>query len=235
MLDRGSAEDGEFSRRNPAMPRSLGQHLTNTAINVVPPLLTYYGLRVFGVTEYLALVGAIAVATVQGLLMVVRRRRFEPINALVIVVAACSLTAAFTTKNPRVVQVIEITPISLLIWSFLASGLMRKPASLNIVAAIVPGLADKALPERGWTQRDIEDWHRLHRRLCIWLGFLCGLFPVVAIFWIFSLSVDVSQILIVTVGNAVLVLVIVSAIVMLRRFVQQRAVQPEATCPEQPA
>jgi hypothetical protein len=231
MLEHGAAEDGEFSKKGPAAPRSLREHLRNTAINVVPPLLTYYGLRLFDVTEYLALVGAILVATLQGLVSVVRRRRVEPINALVIVVAACSLTAAFTTKNPRVVQVIEIVPISLLIWVFFASGLVRRPASVKLVAAIVPGLADEALPDRGWTQRDIEDWHRLHRRLCTWLGFLCGLFPVVAIFWIFSLSVDVSQILIVAVGNAVLLLVILSAIVLLRRFVQQRSVSPADTFP----
>ncbi len=123
----------------------------------------------------------------------------------------------------------ELVPIALFIWAFFASGLLRKPASLKLVDAIVPSLADGALPHRGWTRRDIDDWHRLHSRLCVRLGFLCGLFPFVAIFWIFRLSVDVSQILIVSVGNAVLILAIFSAVISLRRFVQQRgsiAAQP---------
>lgn len=226
-MSQRSARGNESSKPSIDAPSSLREHLKNTAVNVVPPLIAYYGLRLFGVTEYLALVGAIGVATVQGLLTVLRRRRFEPVTALVIVVAACSLTLAFTTKNPRMVQVMELIPISLLIWSLLASGLLRRPASLKVVGAIVPSLADEALPQRGWTQRDIEDWHRLHRRLCVWLGFLCGLFPLVAIVWIFSLSVDVSQGLIVSVGNTLLVLVILSAMALLRRFVNQHG--PMAT------
>lgn len=212
----------ESPRARIPAPNGLREHIKNTALNVIPPLVAYYGLRVFDVTEYLALVGAIVVATVQGSVVALRRRRFEPLSAVVIVVAACSLTLAFTTKNPRAVQVMEIVPISLLIWAFFASGLLRKPASLSVVNALVPSLADKALPQRGWTRRDIDDWHRLHNRLCIRLGFLCALFPFLAILWIFRLSVDVSQILIVTVGNAVLVLAIASAVVSVRRFVQQR-------------
>lgn len=226
MGERGSARQGESSQTAIAAPSSLLDHIRNTAINTVPPLIAYYGLRLCGVTEYLALVGAIVVATTQGLLAVVRKRRFEPLSAVVIVVAACSLTLAFTTKNPRVVQLMELVPITLLLWAVLASGLLRKPVSLKLVGAITPALAETALPLRGWTPQDIDDWRRLHSRLCVWLGLLCGLFPLVAIFWVFRLPVDVSQILIVTVGNAVLVLTVVGAVVLLRRFVGKRSGRP---------
>ncbi|WP_006247274.1 VC0807 family protein [Mycolicibacterium tusciae] len=218
----GSNCDDESSDTSINAPTSLWDFLRNTAINIVPPLVAYYGLRLFGVTEYLALVGAIVVATVQGSLAALRKRKFEPLSGVVIVVAACSLTLAFTTKDPRAVQVMELAPASLLIWAFLASGLLRKPFSLKVVGAFVPRLAENALPQRGWTQQDIDGWHRLHIRLCVWLGILCGVFPFVAVFWIFRLSVDVSQILIITTGNAVIVLAILSSVAVLRRFVRQR-------------
>ncbi len=203
-------------------PTSLRDYIKTTAINTVPPVIAYYGLRLFDVAPYLALVGAIVVATVQGLLTVVRKHRFEPLNGLVLVAAASSLTVAFTTKNPRLVQVVELVPVTLMVWSVAASGLLRKPVTVKIAGAILPGVADRALPERGWTQHDIHDWHRLHARLCARLGLLCGLFPFVAVGWIFSLSVDVSQILIVSIGPMVLILCIASAIALLRRFVVQR-------------
>lgn len=203
-------------------PKSLREYTKNTVINTVPPLIGYYGLRLFDVAPYLALVGAIVVATAQGLLTMVRKGKFEPVNGLVIVGAACSLTIAFVTKNPRIVQVIELIPVSLLVWSLAASGLLRRPTSVKIASAIVPGLAATALPQRGWTQQDIEDWHGLHARLCAGLGLLCGLFPLVATVWIFTLSVDVSQILIVAIGPTLLVLSIAAVIAVLRRFVQQR-------------
>ncbi|GLE53860.1 VC0807 family protein [Mycobacterium montefiorense] len=203
-------------------PRSLREYIKNTVINTAPPLVGYYGLRLLDITPYLALVGAIVVAAAQGLLTMVRKRKFEPINGLVILGAACSLTIAFITKNPRIVQVIELIPVSLLVWSLAASGLLRRPTSVKIASAIVPSLAATALPQRGWTPQDIQDWHGLHARLCAGLGLLCGLFPLVAIVWIFTFPVDVSQILIVAIGPTLLILSIAGAIALLRRFVQQR-------------
>lgn len=217
-----SAGDDESSETSIDAPRSLREYIKDTVINTVPPLIGYYGLRLFDVVPYLALVGAIVVATAQGVLTMLRKRKFEPVNGLVIVGAACSLTIAFVTKNPRVVQVIELIPVSLFVWSLAASGMLRRPTSVKIAGAIVPGLAATALPERGWTQQDIEDWHGLHARLCAGLGLLCGLFPFVATVWIFTLSVDVSQILIVAIGPTLLVLAIASAITLLRRFVRHR-------------
>ncbi|WP_104182901.1 VC0807 family protein [Mycobacterium avium] len=233
------AVDGASSEAITDSPRSLREYIKNTVINTVPPLVGYYGLRLFDVAPYLALVGAIVVATMQGLLTMVRKRKFEPVNGLVIAGAACSLTIAFVTKNPRIVQVIELVPVSLLVWSLAASGLLRRPTSIKIASAIVPGLAAQALPERGWTPQFIEDWHGLHTRLCAGLGLLCGLFPLLATVWIFTLSVDVSQILIVAIGPTLLVLSIAGAIALLRRFVQrrdqiaaERAARPAGANPE---
>lgn len=233
-----SPHDDQSSETSTNAPKSLREYVKTTVINTVPPVIAYYGLRLFDVEPYLALVGAIVVATAQGLLTMLRSRKFEPVNGLVILGAACSLTIAFTTRNARVVQVVELVPVSLLVWSLVASGMLRKPTSVKIAGAIAPSLADTALPQRGWTHQDIQDWHRLHTRLCVRLGLLCGLFPFVAIVWIFTLSVDVSQILIVSTGSAVLILTIASAIALLRRFIHQRdqmAAQRVITSPARPA
>ncbi|BDB45590.1 MULTISPECIES: VC0807 family protein [Mycobacterium] len=202
-------------------PKSLREYAQTTVINTVPPVLAYYGLRMFGVTPYLALVGAIVVATLQGLSTVVRKRKIEFVNVAVLVCAAVSLAVAFTTKNPRIVQVTELIPATFLVWSVVASGVVRKPTSKMITGAIAPGLADAALPQRGWTDQDIRDWHRLHTRLCVRLGLICGMFPVAAVACIFTLPVDISQILIVTVGPTLLVVCIASATTLLRRFVRR--------------
>lgn len=203
-------------------PRSLREYVKTTVINALPPVIAYYVLRALGLAPYLALAGAIVVAVAQGLVAAVRKRRFEPVNGLVILGAACSLTIAFATKNPRIVQVLELIPASLLVWSFLASGLLGKPASKKMAGAIAPQLADGALPGRGWTEQDIHDWHQLHTWLCRWLGLLCGAFPAVAVPLIFALPVDVSLVLINSIGPALLVLSVAIAIALLRRFVHQR-------------
>jgi hypothetical protein len=203
-------------------PRSLREYVKTTVINTLPPLVVYYGLRAFGIVPYLALAGAIIAAVGQGLLTVVRKRKFEPVNGLVILGAACSLAIAFTTKNPRIVQVLELIPASLLVWSCMMSGLLGKPASKKVASTIAPTLADGALPERGWTEQDIQDWHQLHTRLCLWLGLLCSTFPAVAVFLIFTLPVDVSLVLINSIGPALLILSIAIAIALLRKFVRQR-------------
>ena len=49
-------------------PKSLREYIVNTAINTIPPLIAYYVLRVFDFEPYLALVGAIITAAVQGAL-----------------------------------------------------------------------------------------------------------------------------------------------------------------------
>ncbi|OBJ52416.1 VC0807 family protein [Mycobacterium sp. 1423905.2] len=202
-------------------PKTLREYAITTLINTVPPVIAYYGLRVFGVVPYLALVGAIVVATLQGLYTVVRKRKFEPVNAAVLVCAACSLIVAFTTKNPRIVQVTELIPATFLVWSVVASGVVRKPTSKFIAGAIVPSLNEAALPQRGWTPQDIRDWHSLHSRLCVQLGLVCGMFPVAAVICIFTLPVDVSQILIVSVGPTLLVVCIATATALFRRFVRE--------------
>ncbi|OBF17499.1 hypothetical protein A5725_23720 [Mycobacterium kubicae] len=215
-------------------PKSLREYAITTVINTVPPVIAYYGLRVFDVTPYLALVGAIVVATLQGLYTVVRKRKFEPVNVAVLVCAACSLIVAFTTKNPRIVQVTELIPATFLVWSVVASGVVRKPTSKLIAGVIVPSLTEAALPQRGWTQQDIGNWHSLHSRLCVQLGLVCGMFPIAAVACIFTLPVDVSQILIVSVGPTLLVVCIATATALFRKFVRETD-QAAAARASQPA
>ena len=222
MAPQPPADDDVSAETGIDAPRSLREYVKTTVINTLPPLFAYYALRAFGITPYLALAGAILTAVGQGLLNMVRKRKFEPTNGLVIVGATCSLIIAFTTKNPRVVQVMELIPASLLVWSCLVSGLLRKPTSKKIASVIAPTLADGALPQRGWTEQDIQDWHQLHTRLCVWLGLPCGVFPVLAVVLIFTFPVDVSLVLINSIGPALLVVSIAIAVALLRRFVRQR-------------
>jgi hypothetical protein len=203
-------------------PKTLAEYVKNTAMNTLPPLAVYYLLRVFDLEPYLALVGAIVAAAAQGLLTMARKRTVEPANILVLVGSACSLTIALVTKNPRVVQSLELVPMSLLVWSFLLSGVLRKPNSKKVAGAMSPALADSALPQRGWTEQDIQDWHHLHTRLCVWLGLLCGIYPAFALFMIFNFPVDISQIVIVATGPTLVVLSIAGAVTLLRGFIRQR-------------
>lgn len=202
-------------------PKTLREYVTTTAINTVPPLVAYYVLRMFDVEPYLALVGAIITAAAQGALTMVRKRKVEPANVVVIIGAACSLTIALTTKNPRIVQALELVPMSLLVWSFAISGLLRKPNSKKVAGVVSPALAEPALPDRGWTEQSIQDWHRLHTQLCVGLGLLCGVYPVFALYMIVNYQVDLSQFVIVATGPTLVVLCIVYAVARIRRFVGQ--------------
>lgn len=222
MPEQTPALDDASSEAFAVGPTTLREYITNTAINTVPPLIAYYAIRAFGVAPYLALVGAILVATAQGVVTMVRKRKFEPLNGVMILGSACSLTIAFATKNPRVVQAIELVPVSVFVWSLAVSGLLGKPASRKLTGALVPGLADQALAQRRWSDQDIHDWHKLHTRLCVRLGLLCGLFPFVALVWIFTLPVDISQLLIVAIGPTLIVGCLSAAVALLRKFVRQR-------------
>ncbi len=202
-------------------PKTLREYVTNTAINTVPPLVAYYVLRMFDFEPYLALVGAIITAALQGALTMVRKRQVEPANVVVIIGAACSLTIALTTKNPRIVQALELVPMSLLVWSFAVSGLLGKPNSKKVAGVVSPALAEPALPDRGWTEQSVRDWHRLHTQLCVGLGLLCGFYPVFALYLIFNYPVDLSQFVIVATGPTLVVLCIVFAVARIRRFVGQ--------------
>lgn len=210
-------------------PKTLREYVTNTAINTVPPLVAYYVLRMFDFEPYLALVGAIITAALQGALTMVRKRQVEPANVVVIIGAACSLTIALTTKNPRIVQALELVPMSLLVWSFAISGLLRKPNSKKVAGVVSPALAEPALPDRGWTEQSIRDWHRLHTQLCVGLGLLCGFYPAFALYMIFNYAVDLSQFVIVATGPTLVVLCIVFAVARVRRFVGQHDAAVGAT------
>jgi hypothetical protein len=222
MSQETSAQHDESVEPSIDAPKSLTEYVKTTVINTLPPLVAYYALRAFGLTPYLALAGAIVTAVAQGVFNMVRNRKFEPMNGLVIVAAGCSLAIAFTTRNPRMVQITELIPATLMVWSCLLSGLLRKPTSKKFAGLIVPTLADAALPDRGWTDQDIRDWHTLHTRLCLWLGLLCGIFPAVAVLLIFNLPVDVSQFLLVSIGSTLLVLSIATAVAFMRKFMRQR-------------
>ena len=89
-------------------PKSLREYITNTAINTVPPLVAYYVLRMFDVEPYLALVGAIITAALQGALTMVRKRKVEPANVVVIVGAVCSLTIALRMAQAEALSVLQL-------------------------------------------------------------------------------------------------------------------------------
>lgn len=214
--------EGETTEPASNGPRSLREYVNSTLISLVPPLIAYYGLRATGLTQWLALVGAIVTAVVQGLITMARKRKFEPMNGLAIVAATVSLIVAFSTKNPRIVQLTELIPATVAVVGCLVSGLLGRPMSKQVAGVIVPGLADRALPERGWTDQDIRNWHTLHVRLCVSLGLLCSLFPFLAVYLVFNLPVDVSQALLVSLGSGLLVFSIATAIAFLRKFVLDR-------------
>ncbi|MGA7054438.1 MAG: hypothetical protein WBZ37_24855, partial [Mycobacterium sp.] len=51
---------------------------------------------------------------------------------------------------------------------------------------------------------------------------LCGTFPALAVFLIFTFPVDISLMLVNSIGPALLILSIATAVALLRRFVRQR-------------
>ena len=91
----------------------------------------------------------------------------------------------------------------------------------KVAGVISPALAEPVLPDRGWTEQSIQDWHRLHTQLCVGLGLLCGFYPVFALYMIFNYPVDLSQFVIVATGPTLVVLCIVFAVARIRRFVGQ--------------
>ncbi|ADG97457.1 conserved hypothetical protein [Segniliparus rotundus DSM 44985] len=201
---------------------SLRAFIKTFLIGAAPAVLVYYALRGFGFVQYLALVGAIVVSLAQTLFSLLRSRKPDPVAAGVLLLAACALTVALTTKNPRATQMADTAPGVLFATAFLISSAIRRPLTKMAASMVSPSLAAEALPERGWAAQDTRDWTAMHMRLSAFCGVFGFCQTAFALTMIFTCEVDVSQAVIAVVGTATTILLLVHAVQRVRAFVKER-------------
>ncbi|EFV14470.1 VC0807 family protein [Segniliparus rugosus] len=201
---------------------SLRAFIKSSLISAAPAILVYYALRAFGLVQYLALVGAIAVSLAQTLFGALRARKFDPGAGLVLLLASCALLVALTTKNARATQVADTAPGFLFATALLVSSAIRKPLTKKAASTVAFGLADDALPARGWTARDVLDWTAMHIRLSAFAGVFGLCQTAFALTVIFTCAVDISQAVIVVVGSGSTIFLLVHSVNRIRAFVKER-------------
>jgi len=127
-------------------------------LDVVIPLIAYYGSRGFGASPWLSVVlGSIAPCISLGI-MRVREHRLDPIALFVIIALVLSLIIALITGNPRVLMARESWITAALGLWMLVSPLLSRPFMLEVaIKTSTPEMASTM--ERLWSSnKSFHQW-----------------------------------------------------------------------------
>ena len=205
-----------------ATPGSLGEYLRQTAPQLAVALGVYFGLRAFGVPPYLALAATALAAIVHVALSVLRGRKADVVLVVVVVLYGTSAVVTLATHNPRYAQLLNLFPGTAIGLALLVSAVVGKPLTAFVAAQYRPLLARSALPGRGWSARDIQDYARMHRRTTFAVAVTGVVQTTVSVLVILSCSTDIAQLFCDVVGTGTTVLILVLAVRHIRRFVNAR-------------
>ncbi|MFD1045709.1 VC0807 family protein [Kibdelosporangium lantanae] len=95
--------------------------------DVIPPTAGYFGLRAFGVSTELALLGSTAIAALRVGLVAVRARRFDVIAGFIMAVYGLSLAATLVSGDDHVLLLRDSFTTGVLPLGFLVSCVVRRP------------------------------------------------------------------------------------------------------------
>jgi hypothetical protein len=85
--------------------RSMRPVVQTVLFDVAPPLITYYGLRAAGASEYVALLSATVLSGLRVGWGVVRTRRLDPFAIYLLLTFGLSLAVGLATTDPRAILV----------------------------------------------------------------------------------------------------------------------------------
>jgi hypothetical protein len=197
------------------------------ALDVALPLALFYGLRLAGANQWLALVLAGAAPLVRIGLTAVRTRRLEPLSAFTLSVLAIGTAIGMLTADPRLLLARESYLTGLVgLWT-MGTLLAQRPLLFDVTIRFMS--EDSA---RAW-ERDWAHSPRFRRTLRImtaaWgVAFLldAGARVVMA----YTLPVDLVPVL----GTALLVVLLIVVVQATKAYGRRHLRSPEVPSEEQP-
>lgn len=195
--------------------------ITSFLADMVLPLALYYGLRAFGVNQWLALVLGGVLPVVRLGYTLVTQRRLETMSACTLTVVVCGTAIAMLTGDVRLLLARESYLTGLLgIWILGTLFFAARPFVFTVTI--------KMLPPR--TSADwLRDWHRspefrrVMRLMTIFWGSSFLLDAVARVVMAYTLPVDV-----VPIASAVLLAVLLSTIVQWSKAYGKRRLRAAA-------
>ena len=122
---------GSSTESESESPASRFAALSGLAADVGLPLVGYYGLRVAGASEWVALLGATALAGVRLVVVALRSRRVTWFAALMLAVFGLGLALAFVGGDPRFLLLKDSLTTGVVGLVFLASLGAGRPLTLS--------------------------------------------------------------------------------------------------------
>lgn len=140
-------------------------------LDIIVPLVSYYGLTAAGLSSFWALVAGGAVTTVISLVNTIRRGRLDSLGVLVIAEIILSIVLTLTTRDPRLTLARGSLYIALAGAWILASAFTRRPLTVNAAKPMATrkGAGNGVAFE--WLAANSPQFLRIHRVLsAIWGG-----------------------------------------------------------------
>ncbi|MGV0809965.1 VC0807 family protein [Mycolicibacterium setense] len=190
---------------------SLRPVMRGILLDIAPPLIAYYGLRVAGVSEYIALLTATVLAGVKVSYDAIRARRLDPFAGYLMLNFGLSLAIGLATSDARMLMAGHTLVGGIGALLFLGSCFIGKPLTQIVAERVQAVPADDADP------REMQFRRRVQVSLsAMWgIGLLIGMLISLAI--IFSLSIDVANGVNTVVSLALTALLMVATVVVGKR------------------
>jgi hypothetical protein len=183
--------------------------IIRTVLEIATPLVTFYGLRATGHSEYVALLAATLVAGIPVAYSLVKARRLDPYSGYLMLMFGLTLAVALVTTDPRLVLAGQTLVGGVAAAVFLASCALGKPMTQFVAARFMTAST---------AHTPTIALHALHIRLSAVVG--VGLLLQVGILLgiIFTFPFDVANGLVNVVGSVVVLAIGAVVTVMVRRF-----------------
>lgn len=122
-----------------------GTMLRGMGLDIVMPLVSYYGLSALGADTWVSLLAATIVAGVRHVYILVRQRRFNPFSALMLAMFGVGLLLAFVTHDPKLIILKDSLFTGIVGLTFLLSLRKGRPLTLEAQRAWAPAAEQEAL------------------------------------------------------------------------------------------
>jgi hypothetical protein len=196
--------------------------ITTFLVDMVLPLALYYGLRAFGVNQWLALVLGGVLPVFRLGYTLVTERRLETLSACTLTVVVCGTAIAMVTGDVRLLLARESYLTGLLgIWILGSLFLAARPFVFTVTTKMLPPATAQSWL-RDWGHS--PEFRRVMRLMTIFWGMSFLLDAAARIVMAYTLPVDV-----VPIASAVLLAVLLSTIVQWSKAYGKRLLRTTAS------
>jgi hypothetical protein len=160
-------------------------------LDLIVPLVAYYGLTAAGLSSFWSLVAGGALTGISSVANTIRRGKLDGLGLLVIAEIALGLVLILTTRDPRLVLARSSLYLALAgIW-VLASACTRRPVTIDATKpfALRRG-GERGIAAFEWLAANSDRFLRIHRAVSALWGLMFIAYAVVRVVIIYHTSVS---------------------------------------------